>query len=65
MTFKNDSYMYNVSSADAFAPFRMSIRDVNFFKHNLFDFTFTLTFGVNNTAEISETVGMQIKKAGC
>lgn len=63
--FQYDSYMYNISSADAFAPFRMAIRDVNFFKRNLSDFTFSWIVGVNDITEINETVGMQIKKAGC
>lgn len=64
-TFQPDTYMYNISSVDAIAPFRMAIRDVNFFKRNLSDFVFSRTVGIKDITEISETVGMQIKKAGC
>lgn len=64
-TFCPDTYMYNISGVDAFAPFRFVIRDVKFFKQNLSEFVFSRVAGINNNTEIRETVGKRIKNADC
>lgn len=58
-TFKYDKYMYNISGYDAYLPFRMTIKDLKYFKNNMSDFVFKRTIGGNESTEI---LGDIIKK---
>lgn len=62
--FKNDSYMYWISGADAFAPFRFAIRNIYYFKKNFPDFVFSKVVGMEQEKEITITMGNRISDAG-
>ncbi len=59
-TFCYDPYIYNISGYDAYLPFRIAVRNINFFRDNLSDFVFSRLVGGNEeeTKTIYDLIGI-------
>lgn len=55
-TFKNDSYMLNISGYDAYRPFKLCARDKNYYKKIFGDFAFPQIIGNTSNRETIETI---------
>lgn len=63
-TFKNYEYMFNISGYDAYAPFRLIIKNLKFIKENLGSMTYSRTVGSNKRNKQIETLGQILNSLG-
>lgn len=55
-TFKNDPYMYMISGYDAYMPFHLSTRDINYYTKALGDMRISRTMGDDDSKNATSTV---------
>jgi len=62
--FSKDSFAKNISGYDAYCPYRMAIRDLNYFKTMFSEFTFARNVSSDHLNQRIETIKELVNQAG-